>query len=114
ETVSEIFRRFQIRPEDLRQEIEADRVLVERIPATAEMPLSEDSKKVLAHAVHEAESLRDTAVRAEHLLLGVLSVEDGAAARVLAGHQLGVQRVREEVVALQPRPSRPAFERVIP
>src|SRR6185436_5451571 len=44
ETVSEIFRRFQVKPEDIRREIEGERVFVERISSTAELPLSEESK----------------------------------------------------------------------
>ncbi len=54
ETVSEIFRRFQVKPEDIRREIEGERVFVERISSTAELPLSEESKKILAYASHEA------------------------------------------------------------
>ena len=57
ETVTEIFRRFQVKPEDIRREIEGERVFVERISSTAELPLSEESKKILAYASHEAESM---------------------------------------------------------
>ncbi|MDP9120289.1 MAG: ATP-dependent Clp protease ATP-binding subunit ClpC, partial [Acidobacteriota bacterium] len=57
ETVNEIFRRFQIKPEDIRREIEGERVFVERISSTAELPLSEEAKKILAYASHEAESM---------------------------------------------------------
>src|SRR5437588_558201 len=54
ETVNEIFRRFQVKPEDIRREIEGERVFVERISSTAELPLSEESKKILAYASAEA------------------------------------------------------------
>ena len=57
ETVGELLRRFQVKPEDLRREIEGERVFVERISSTAELPLSEESKKILAYASHEAESM---------------------------------------------------------
>ncbi len=75
ETVSEIFRRFQVKPEDIRREIEGERVFVERISSTAELPLSEESKKILAYASHEAESMLHATVGSEHLLIGILRVE---------------------------------------
>ncbi|MGH9464707.1 MAG: Clp protease N-terminal domain-containing protein, partial [Thermoanaerobaculia bacterium] len=50
ETVSELLRRFQVKAEVLRREIEGERVFVERISSTAELPLSEESKKILAYA----------------------------------------------------------------
>ena len=36
ETVAELLRRFHVKPEDLRREIEGERVFVERISSTAE------------------------------------------------------------------------------
>ena len=56
-SVTELFRRFHVRPDDVRREIEGERVFVERISSTAELPLSEESKKILAYAAHEAESM---------------------------------------------------------
>src|SRR5947199_6298932 len=41
ETVNEIFRRFQVKPEDIGREIEGERVFVERISSRAVLPLSE-------------------------------------------------------------------------
>ena len=114
EVVGEIFRRFQVRPEDVRREIEAARVSEETIPSTIEMPLSEDSKKILAYASHEAESLRHSQVGSGHLLLGALRVEGCAAARILVGQGFDIHRVREELGALQSRLGKAAFERVIP
>src|SRR5512139_2153259 len=56
EILKEIFTRFNVKPEDVRSEMEGDRVFVERGPATQGVPLSEESKKILAYASHEAES----------------------------------------------------------
>jgi ATP-dependent Clp protease ATP-binding subunit ClpC len=100
ETVSEIFRRFQVKPEDIRREIEGERVFVERISSTAELPLSEESKKILAYASHEAESMLHATVGSEHLLIGLLRVEGCTAMRILAQHGFDVYTVREEVLSI--------------
>ncbi len=100
ESVTEIFRRFHARPEDVRREIEGERVFVERISSTAELPLSEESKKILAYAAHEAESMLHTAVGSEHLLVGILRVEGSVAARILGQQSFDVYTLREEVLSL--------------
>jgi ATP-dependent Clp protease ATP-binding subunit ClpC len=97
ETVIELLQRFDIKPDDLRREVEGERVFVERISSTAELPLSEESKKVLAYASHEAESMTHVAVGSEHLLIGILRVEHSAAARLLDQHGLQLAAVRDEV-----------------
>jgi ATP-dependent Clp protease ATP-binding subunit ClpC len=106
--VQEIFRRFQVEPEGVRREIEGERVFVERISATAELPLAEASKKILAHAANEAESLHHQFVGTQHLLLGILRVEGCTAMRILARHGFAFDTVREEVVKATP-PLEPAF-----
>ncbi len=65
--IKEIFSRFNVKPEEVRREIEGDRIFVERISSTAELPLSEESKKILAYASHEAESMMHPNVGTEHL-----------------------------------------------
>jgi ATP-dependent Clp protease ATP-binding subunit ClpC len=97
EAITDLLRRFQIRPEDLRREIEGERIFVERISSTAELPLSEESKKILAYASHEAESMLHAAVGSEHLLLGILRVEASVAARLLSQGGMDIYAVREEV-----------------
>ena len=72
ETVIELTNRFNVKPEDLRREIEGERVFVERVSSTAELPLSEETKKVLAYAAHEAESMLHKTVGSEHLIIGLL------------------------------------------
>jgi ATP-dependent Clp protease ATP-binding subunit ClpC len=100
ETVSEVLRRFRVKPEEIRREIEGERVFVERISSTAELPLSEESKKILAYASHEAESMLHQAVGSEHLLIGILRVEGCLAMRILAQHGFDVFTVREEVLSI--------------
>jgi ATP-dependent Clp protease ATP-binding subunit ClpC len=100
ETVSELFRRLSVKPGEIRREIEGERVFVERISSTAELPLSEESKKTLAYASHEAESMLHNSVGSEHLLIGLLRVDACFAARVLTQHGFDVYTVREEVLAI--------------
>lgn len=100
ETVHTILRRFEIRPEDLRREIEGDRVFIERISSTAELPLSEESKKILAYATHEADSMVHSSVGSEHLLIGILRVEECLAAETLVEAGLELPAIREEVLSL--------------
>jgi ATP-dependent Clp protease ATP-binding subunit ClpC len=100
ESVAELFRRFHVKPDDVRREIEGERVFVERISSTAELPLSEEAKKILAYAAHEAESMLHPAVGSEHLLVGVLRVEGCLAMRVLMQHGFDVYSLREEVLSL--------------
>lgn len=100
ETVSELFQNFGIKPEVIRRDIEGERVFVERISSTAELPLSEESKKILAYASHEAESMLHSAVGSEHLLIGILRVESCLATRILTRSGFELYSVREEVLAL--------------
>ena len=96
----EIFARFNVKPDDVRKEIEGDRVFVERVSSSQELPLSEESKKILAYASHEAESMMHPYVGTEHLLIGILRVDPCVASRLLAGHGFNLYGVREEAIAL--------------
>ncbi len=100
ESVTELFRRFHVKPEEVRREIEGERVFVERISSTAELPLSEESKKILAYAAHEAESMLHPAVGSEHLLVGILRVEGCLAMRILGQNGFDVYTLREEMLSL--------------
>ena len=100
DTVTELFRRFEIRPDEIRREIEGERVFVDRISSTAELPLSEESKKILAYASHESESMMHPSVGSEHLLIGILRVEGCLAMRVLTQEGMDVYGVREELTAI--------------
>jgi ATP-dependent Clp protease ATP-binding subunit ClpC len=98
--VKEIFTRFSVKPDDIRREIEGDRVFVERVSSTQELPLSEESKKILAYASHEAESMMHPYVGTEHLLIGILRVDPSVASRILVSHGFNLYGVREETISL--------------
>jgi ATP-dependent Clp protease ATP-binding subunit ClpC len=100
EIIKEIFSRFNIKAEQIRREVEGDRLFVDRISSSAELPLSEESKKILAYAAHEAESMLHQYVGTEHLLIGILRVESSTAARILTAKGLNVYGVREETISI--------------
>jgi len=100
EIIKEIFSRFNVKPEQIRREVEGDRLFVDRISSSAELPLSEESKKILAYAAHEAESMLHQYVGTEHLMIGILRVESSTAARILTAKGLNVYGVREETISI--------------
>ena len=100
ESVTELFQRLDVDPDAIRKEIEGERVFVERISSTAELPLSEESKKVLAYAAHEAESMLHSSVGSEHLLIGLLRVEGCVGMRTLTRCGMDLYNVREEVLTI--------------
>ncbi|MGI6705922.1 MAG: ATP-dependent Clp protease ATP-binding subunit [Clostridia bacterium] len=61
---------------------------------------TEGAQRALVYAQEEARSLGHNYVGTEHLLLGLLRVEEGAAAKVLKGLGVDTERVRAKVVEL--------------
>ena len=83
---------------ELREELLGDRMSVERVSTSPDLPLAEETKKALAYAVHEAESMGHSNVGSEHLVLGLLRVEESAAAEYLTSRGFELFEVREEVI----------------
>src|SRR5437764_13854228 len=50
EIIKEIFSRFNVKPEQIRREVEGDRLFVVRISSSAELPLSEEPEKIYPYA----------------------------------------------------------------
>ncbi len=71
---------------------------IERVSTSPDLPLAEETKKALAYAVHEAESMGHPSVGSEHLVLGLLRVEESTAAQYLTSRGLELFQLREEVV----------------
>jgi len=88
--------RFQLSGEELRQELGAvSRVADTQAPA--DLPLADDSRRILLLATHEAEVLGQSAVGNEHVLLAMLRLESCAAARALGRHGMSLLAAREEL-----------------
>src|SRR5204863_8833425 len=68
--IKEIFSRFNVKREEVRREIEGERIFVERISSTAELPRSEESKKILAYASHSPKGMMHSYASTSHMLIG--------------------------------------------
>ena len=69
----------------------------EKVSTSVELPLSDQSKRVLNHAAEEAERLLFNYIGTEHILLGLLREENSVAAEILHEKGLKLTRVREEL-----------------
>jgi hypothetical protein len=69
--------------------------VAERISSSAELPISEDVKHILAYAAHEAEKHGDTQVVPCHLVLAILSVPECEAAVLLSREHVEYELVSQ-------------------
>jgi len=76
--------RSQNSEEAIRKKIEQHTVIREKIPTSVDLPLSNESKRVLACASEEAERLGHRHIGTEHLLLGMLREKSCFAAQLLS------------------------------
>jgi ATP-dependent Clp protease ATP-binding subunit ClpC len=79
----------------IRQQIEERAVSGKKILTSVEVPLSNESQKVLTYAAEEAERKLRQQIGPEHLLLGLLREENSLAAQILYENGLRLRNVRE-------------------
>jgi len=72
----------------------------EKVPPSVEIPFSEDMKRVLQHAMEEADRLNHSYIGTEHLLLALLHDVRSAAGAVLARHGMTLDHAREQLRTL--------------
>ena len=89
-------------------------LLLERASSSPDLPLAEDTKRALAYAVHESESLGHPWVGTEHLLLGLMRAEEGAAGVHLDSVGLEVAQIRDEVKKVAGRREAEANAKAMP
>ncbi|HEY8563209.1 MAG TPA: ATP-dependent Clp protease ATP-binding subunit [Pyrinomonadaceae bacterium] len=89
--------RSSLSVETIRREVEERITLKERIPQSAELHLSNETKRILALAAEESRKLKNRHIGPEHLLLGILREEKSIAAEILFGYGLRLQDVRDEI-----------------
>jgi ketosteroid isomerase-like protein len=82
---------------EIRAEVERHITKRERIATSVEVPLTAECKESLRFAMEESERLGHTAVGTEHLLLGLLRIENGLAARILSGLGAELAAIRQNV-----------------
>src|SRR5437879_5073685 len=93
--------------ESIRKQIEGRTQVREKTSTSVDLPLSQESKRVLAYAAEEAERLSHKHIGTEHLLLGLLREEKSFAAEILHERGLRLPTLREEL-------SRVQAEKVVP
>jgi len=85
--------------ESIRERVRAVTPVREKLPTSVDLPLSEESKRVLAYAAEEAEQLGHQHIGTEHLLLGLLREENCLAATLLRERGLRIGPVRQKLAA---------------
>src|SRR6202166_3931601 len=83
--------------ESIRKQIEAHTTVREKVPTSVDLPLSDESKRVLAYAAEEAERLGHKHIGTEHLLLGLLREEKCFASEILQERGLKLAQIRDEL-----------------
>lgn len=80
----------------------ADRMASEQLDTTSkrDVPLSNQSKRILAYAAEEAARLNSPAIGSGHLLLGILREPDSGASRFLLAHDVDLLRSRRMIAML--------------
>ena len=87
--------------ESIRKQIEGHTTIREKVSTSVDLPLSHESKRILAYAAEEAERLSHRHIGTEHLLLGLLREEKCFAAEILRERGLRLSTIREELVRSQ-------------
>lgn len=83
--------------EAIRMEIAKHTVIREKTSTSIDLPLSNESKRVLAYAAEEAEHLGHKHVGTEHLLLGLLREEDCLAVQILKERGITLEAARAQI-----------------
>ena len=98
---SEALSSIGISLEEVRQE--AGAAFDMRLPDDRRVPFSPRAKKVLEQALREALRLGDNYLGTEHVLLGILSNEDGTAVRMLERLDVSPQTLEDRLYELRGR-----------
>jgi ATP-dependent Clp protease ATP-binding subunit ClpC len=95
----------------IRNQIESQTIVRERLLISVDLPFSAECKRVLAYAAEEAKILGNRHIGNEHLLLGIFREGKCLAAKILKERGVQVEGVREELARTsEPSPSLDTFE----
>jgi ATP-dependent Clp protease ATP-binding subunit ClpC len=97
---SRLFAKSHLSMEQIRKDVEGRSPYREKVSTSLEIPLSAESKRVLAHASDEAERMLHSYIGTEHILLGLMREERSVAAGLLAERGMRLAGAREDVLAL--------------
>ena len=96
------FLRSHGRLESIRKQIEEHTAVREKTSTSVDLPLGNESKRVLAYAAEEAERLAHKHIGTEHLFLGLLREEKCFAAEILRDRGVRLDTTREEIARVKP------------
>jgi hypothetical protein len=88
--------------EALRHSIEQRTKTGLKVSTSVDLPLSHESKRVLAYAAEESERMNHNHIGTPHLLVGLLREEKSLAAELLHEQGLSLESVREQVQQSEP------------
>jgi ATP-dependent Clp protease ATP-binding subunit ClpC len=88
--------------ESIRQQIEGHTTIRERTSTSVDLPLSNESKRVLAYGAEEAERLGHKHIGTEHLFLGLLREEKCFAADILRERGVRLEAARQQIGTMKP------------
>ena len=108
ETTRELFTRANVSMDLLQSELEQRGPSREKLSTSVEIPFGDETKQVLQFAEEEAERLMHPHIGTEHILLGLLRLEDCAAGRMLIERGMRLFAVREDAVDYRKDPVRAA------
>ncbi len=77
------------------KEISTRASIAEKLPATVDLPLSDECKRILAYAADEAKRLSHDHIGPEHFLLGMMRERESVAAQILNAHGFTVPVLRQ-------------------
>jgi ATP-dependent Clp protease ATP-binding subunit ClpC len=96
------FLRSHAAVESIRKQIEGHTTIREKVSTSVDLPLSNESKRVLAYGAEEAERLGHKHIGTEHLLLGLMREEKCFAAEILKERGIRLDLTREEIGRAKP------------
>jgi ATP-dependent Clp protease ATP-binding subunit ClpA len=106
---AEVLAALDVTPDSVRQRVEA-KISRSGTPPTGSPPFTLRAKKVLERSLKEALALRHKYIGPEHLLLGLVALDEGIAMAVLADLGIEAERVRNSVLEkVEPGDDPPTF-----
>ena len=89
-------------PESIRSKLAEQLPRGEKIATTVDIPLSQDARRVLAHAIEMSAQSGHKEVVPAHLLIGLLRLENSPAATILREHEVTVEMLSENLKLAEP------------
>jgi len=114
DTTRELFTRANVSMDLLQAELEQRGPVREKLSTSVEIPFGDETKRVLQYAEEEAERLMHPNIGTEHILLGLLRLEDSTAGRMLSERGMRLFAVREDAVNIYKRRALPKKKKETP